>query len=93
MIECNQLRDKAKDRELTKRQTTKIKGREGKQKLKNQHYMVNTHSCLISSSATQQGQDTSTKKIFKKVLTSTQKCVKIKSVQEKKLEHKGKGKR
>ena len=85
MIECNQLRDRAKDRELTERQTTKIKGREGKQKLKNQHYMVNTHSCLISSSATQQGQDTSTKKFFKKVLTSTQKCVKIKSVQEKSL--------
>ena len=66
VIECNQLRDRAKDRELTERQTTKIKGREGKQKLKNQHYMVNTHSCLISSSATSQGQDTSTKKIFKK---------------------------
>ena len=46
--------------------------------------MAKTHSCLISSSATPQGQDTSTKKIFKKVLTKTQKYVKIKTVQERK---------
>lgn len=47
--------------------------------------MVRTHSCLNSSSATPQGQGTSTKKFFKKVLTSTQKYVKIKIVQERSL--------
>lgn len=87
MIEYNQLRDRAKDRELTKRQTTKTKKQQRKgieRKHQQPHYMAKIYSCLNSSSATPQGQDTSTKKFFKKVLTSTQKYVKIKTVQERK---------
>lgn len=67
MIEYNQLRDRVKDRKLTKRQVAKTKKKQRKgieRKHQQPHYMAKTHSCLISSSVTQQGQDTGTKKIF-----------------------------
>ena len=56
MIKCNQLEDRAKDRELTKRQTTKTKKQQRKgieRKHQQLHYMAKIYSCLNSSSATQ----------------------------------------